>query len=182
MSQLKMEFRDFSTIPDIPVPENYVLRNYLEGDEAGLSRVYIAGDLGMETPELVREKLIEHPCFTPERMFVLEYDGEIVGTACAWANAQDSSKGYLHMVGVLDGHRGKHLGAFVTVATMKYHRGHGFTAQQLDTDDWREAAVKLYLDLGYVPVLVDDSHAARWRTLAAKLHRPKALAEAIDRA
>lgn len=182
MSQLKMEFRDLSTIPDIPVPDGYVLRNYREGDEAGLSRVYVAGDLGMETPELVREKLIEHPCFTPERIFVLEYDAEIVGTACAWANARDSSKGYLHMVGVLDGHRGKRLGALLTITTMIYHRDHGFTAQQLDTDDWREAAVKLYLDLGYVPVYIDDTHPGRWRTLAAKLHRPEALADAIDRA
>lgn len=182
MSQLKMEYPDLSVIPDIPVPGGYVLRNYRQDDEPGLSRVFVASDLGMETPERVREKLIQHPCFLPERMFVVEHQGGIVGTASAWANEQDPSKGYLHMVGVLDGHRGKRLGALVTVAALNYHRAHGFSAQQLDTDDWREAAVRLYLDLGYVPVYLDETHPTRWALLAEKLDRPQALLKAIKQA
>jgi mycothiol synthase len=176
-----MEHPDLSVLPDIPVPDGYILRNYQNGDEEGLCRVFAASDLGMETPERVREKLLNHPCFVPGRLFVVEKDDEIVGTASAWANAQDPSKGYLHMVGVLGGHRGKRLGALLTIAAMKYHRDLGFTAQQLDTDDWREAAVKLYLDLGYVPVYLDDSHPGRWEVLAAKLNRPQALEKALNR-
>ena len=176
-----MEYQDLSVIPDVPVPEGYILRTYRDGDETGLCRVFAAGDLGMETPDKVRESLLGHPCFVSGRLFVVEHKGEVVGTASAWSNAQEPAKGYLHMVGVLDGHRGKRLGALVTVATMKYHRDLGFSAQQLDTDDWREAAIKLYLDLGYVPVYLDDSHPGRWEALAAKLARPEAPAKALNR-
>ncbi|HQE83423.1 MAG TPA: GNAT family N-acetyltransferase [Candidatus Hydrogenedentes bacterium] len=181
MSQLKMEHPDLWLIPQIPVPDEYLLRNYREGDEAGLSRVFLSGKLGMETPGLVRESLTKHPCFTPERLFVVEYAGAIVGTASAWVNEYEPAKGYLHMVGVLERHRGKRLGALVTVAAMKYHRDLGFRAQQLNTDDWRESAVRLYLDLGFVPVYVDETHPGRWRTLATKLGRLGALQQAIEK-
>jgi len=179
LSQLKMEYRDLSEIPEVPVPEGYRVRHYREGDEAGLSRVFASGDLGMETPEQVREKLIEHPCFTPERLIVVERDGEIVATASAWVNETDPSKGYLHMVGVLDGHRGKRLGALVTAEALKYHRSKGFRAQQLNTDDFREAAIKLYLDFGFVPVCTDETHPGRWAVLADKLGRQGILDKAV---
>jgi hypothetical protein len=48
----------------------------------------------------------------------------------------------------------------------------GMKVIELRTDDWRLAAVKTYLDAGFLPVLLDDpesDHAARWDKVRADL-------------
>ncbi|HRK35843.1 MAG TPA: GNAT family N-acetyltransferase [Candidatus Hydrogenedentes bacterium] len=170
-----MEIRDLSNIPDIALPEGYTMRAYRDGDEEGLARIYAVSRLDKDTPAIVRADIMTEPCFTPERLFVVEYDGEIVGTASAWVTAQEPEAGYLHMLGVLEHHRGKGIGAALTCAAMKYSRDEGFTIQRLLTDDWREAAIRLYLDLGFDPLVSDRSHPARWATLSKRLRRPEAL-------
>lgn len=181
MLQLKMEKDDLANVPAIAVPEGYVLRTFRDGDEAALGRIYAASDLGMTTAEQVRANLVGKPCFKPERVFVVEYHGEPVGTASAWWEGNDPEVGYLHMVGLLPDHRGKQLGALLTVAAIGYTRNEGFTAQRLDTDDWRLPAIRLYLDLGYYPLYLDDTHPDRWAALTGKLGRPEALERARDR-
>lgn len=175
MSQLRMEKCDLDRVPDIPVPPGYALRNYRPGDEAGLARIYEASSLGTETAEKVRANMVEHPCFKPERLFVVEHETGLVGTASAWLRDDLPNSGYLHMVGLLPEHRGKRLGALVSVASIRYSRQEGFSRQSLDTDDWREAAVRLYLDLGFRPVMLDDTHPERWRVLGEKLGRTAVL-------
>jgi len=180
MSQLRMEKSDLDNVPVVTLPEGYVLRNYREGDEAALGRVYAASSLGCETAELVRERVIGRPCFTPARLFVIEYGGEPVGTGAAWLVEDDPGAGYLHMLGLLPEHRGKRLGAALTVAAIGYTRAEGFSRQQLDTDDWRVPAIRLYLNLGYYPIYWDDTHPARWEAVAKTLGRPAALVRAKD--
>ena len=179
MTQLRMEKDDLENVPHIPVPPGYLLRNYREGDEAGIGRVYAGASLGNETAEDVRRRIITHECFKPERLFVIEHAGELVGTSAAWIEAEaDPGVGYLHMIGVVPEHRGKRLGAILTIAAIRYSRSEGFTRQRLSTDDWRDAAICLYLDLGYYPLLVDEAHRARWEILARKLDHVSALARA----
>ena len=181
MSQLLMEKNDLDHVPRIPVPEGYTLRTFGEGEEAGLSRVYTAASLGNETAEDVRKNILQHPCFKPERLFIIEHSGTLAGTAGAWREPHDPDVGYLHMVGLLPGHRGKRLGAILIVAAIDYTRNEGFDRQRLLTDDDREPALRLYAGLGYRPVYADESHPERWRTVAEKLARPELLARAIDR-
>ena len=181
MSQLYMEKSDLGDVPDIPVPEGYLLRTFAPGDEPGLARIYDASQLGTETPDKVRSKILDDPRFTPERLFLLEQAGEPVGTAAAWVENNDPQAGYLHMVGLLPGHRGKRLGALLTVAAIKQTCSEGYAVQRLHTDDWREAAVRLYLDLGYYPVYAHRDHLARWQTLGMKFDRMPAVSRAQDR-
>lgn len=173
-----MEKGDLNNIPVIRLPDGYVLRNFSEGDEAGLSRVYTACGLGCDTPEAVRERIVRHPCFRPERVFIIERSGEIVGTAAAWLEGDDPGLGYLHMVGVLPEHRGKRLGAILSVAAIGHTMSEGFSRQRLKTDEWREAAVCLYLDLGFYPLISDETQPPRWEELARRLHRPDIIAHA----
>lgn len=180
MSQLRMEKSDLDNVSVVPLPEGYLLRNYRKGDEAGLGRIYAASSLGCETADLVRERVIGHPCFRPERLFVIEHAGELVGTGAAWLVEDDPGAGYLHMVGVLREYRGKRLGAALTVAAIGYTRAEGFSRQQLDTDDWRVPALRLYLDLGYYPLYWDDTHPERWEAVAKAVERPGALVRAKD--
>ncbi|MBI5093983.1 MAG: GNAT family N-acetyltransferase [Candidatus Hydrogenedentes bacterium] len=123
--------------------------------------------------------MTHHPCFKPERIFIVEYQDEIIGTAAAWIEPErDPGVGYLHMVGILPEHRGHHLGALLTVEAIRYTRHEGFAVQRLLTDDHREAAIRLYLDLGYYPLLTHESHAERWRALGEKLNRREAVSRA----
>jgi mycothiol synthase len=175
VSQLSMEKSDLDNVPEIPLPTGYLLRTFRDGDEAALGIVYDASGLGSATPEAVKTRMLDHPCFKPERIFVIEHDGQLVATAAAWVEGREPDVSYLHMVGVLPGHRGKRLGALVTVAAIRYARAEGFTQQRLLTDDGREPALRLYLDLGYYPLYRDDTHPGRWQAIAEKFNRPEIL-------
>lgn len=178
MSQLKMEKIGLSALPVIPIPDGYILRHFQPGDEAGLGKVYEVSELGNSTAEAVRRSILGHSCFCPERVFIVEHEGNVVGTAAAWLEPQEPDVAYLHMVGVLPEHRGKRLGKLLTVAAMAYSRDEGFDVQRLVTDDFRDGAIRLYLDLGYDPLLTDSTHRSRWERLAQRLNRP----DVLDRA
>jgi len=175
MSQLRMEKAGLTRIPDIALPPGYSLRTFRDGDEAGLARVYRDSRLDKDTIEVVRRDILGDPCFTPERVFVIEHAGEVVGTASAWLADGEPGAGYLHMLGVLDEHRGKRLGAALACAALRYTSGEGFDVQRLLTDDWRVPAIRLYLALGYDPLMMDRTHPARWAAIAKKFGQPDLL-------
>jgi ribosomal protein S18 acetylase RimI-like enzyme len=84
--------------------------------------------------------------------------------------------GSLHMVCALSEHRGQGLGRLVSLAALHYLRDHGFPCAILHTDDWRLAAIRSYLGLGFVPAYVDDpaaSHVVRWSVAFATLFGPR---------
>lgn len=169
LPQLRMEKQGLDPVPEVTVPEGYCLRTYRAGDQPALAVVYAACGLGCTTREEVQERLVLRPYFRPERVFVMEHRGCIVGTATAWEEASEPPCGYLHMVGVLPTHRGKGLGRALVVATQRRHHEEGFTVQRLDTDDVRLDALRLYLRLGYRPLMTHPSHAARWRDVMKRL-------------
>lgn len=171
-----MEKRGLSDIPDVPLPAGYSIRTYRPGDETALAGIYCVSKLEKDTPEIVRRDVLGDPCFRPERIFIAACDGCVVGTASAWVTEGEPDAGYLHMLGVLDEHRGKRLGAALTCACLRYTRDEGFDVQRLMTDDWREAAIRLYLDLGYDPLIMDRSHPMRWEAIGKRLGRGDVLA------
>ncbi|MCC6486194.1 MAG: GNAT family N-acetyltransferase, partial [Candidatus Hydrogenedentes bacterium] len=126
MSQLKMEKRGLDGLPEVTLPEGYTLRHFQPGDEEALARIYGEAELGSSTVEAVRRNVLAHPCFKPERILIVEYQGQPVGTASAWIEHTEPDVGYLHMVGVLSEHRGKHLGRILTLAALRYSRNEGF--------------------------------------------------------
>ncbi len=177
MSQLRMEKTGLSDVPELAVPEGYVMRSFREGDEASLARIYAVSRLDKDTVDIVRQDILEDPCFTPGRVFIAEHSGDIVGTASTWLAPDEPDAGYLHMVGVLDGHRGKRLGVALTCAALRFSRYEGFDIQRLMTDDWREDAIRLYIDLGFYPLITDPSHTMRWEAVGRRIGRP----DIIDR-
>ncbi|NUM55668.1 MAG: GNAT family N-acetyltransferase [Candidatus Hydrogenedentes bacterium] len=165
-----------SDIPDVPLPAGYSIRTFLDGDEAALAQIYAASRLDKDTVEAVRRDVLGDPCFKPERVFVAEFDGKAVGTGSAWITDGEPGVGYLHMLGVLNDHRGKRLGVALTCACLRYTRDEGLDTQRLMTDDWREDAIRLYLDLGYDPLIMDRSHPMRWEAIGKRLGRTDVLA------
>jgi len=178
MSQLCMEIDRLDSLPEIAVDSEYTIRTFESGDEPGLGRVYFASALNAESVEQVRSRLHAHPCFEPGRVFIAIENDCIVGTASAWRSVHDPDVGYLHMLGVLPDHRGKNLGAALTVETLRYTRNEGLPVQRLLTDDWRRPAIRLYLALGYDPIITDTAHEDRWQKIGLYLQQPDILARA----
>ena len=111
--------------------------------------------------------------FLPDGLYFATSHGTPVGTACAWREAVDEQEvGYVHMVGVVAEHTGHKLGKWVSLAVLTYFRDNGFISAMLDTDDFRIPAVKTYLNLGFVPVYVEDEQSERWRKIFEKLGLP----------
>lgn len=173
-----MELSDLSRLPRVPLPEGYNIRTFRAGDEAGLAAIFADGALGLDSVPAVQSAFLSDYPFRPERVFVAEYGEELVGTAAMWTSRSDPDHAYLHMVAVLTPHRGKYLGWALSTAAARHAAHEGYTTQRLFTDDFREAAIRLYLEMGYAPLYLDDTHPARWAAVLNKLKRPELLSRA----
>ncbi|MCS6861176.1 MAG: GNAT family N-acetyltransferase [Abditibacteriales bacterium] len=166
-----MRRSNLENLPDVVPPDGYALRTYQPGDEAAWGRIMDTG-IGQDwTVEKVRKELIERPQFAAEGLFFATYQGEPVGSACAWrASAEEKHTGIVHMVCVLPEHRGKRLGYVLTLQVLHWFREQGFAEAVLSTDDWRLSAIKAYLDLGFEPIYTEgEDHPKRWRVVGEKL-------------
>jgi mycothiol synthase len=170
MAQLRMKRPNLENLPAVVMPDGYELRTYQPGDEAAWGRIMDTG-IGKDwTVEKVWKELIERPQFEPDGLFFATYQGEPVGSTCAWrASAEEKHTGIVHMVCVLPEHRGHRLGYWLTLRVLHWFRERGFVESELSTDDWRLSAVKAYLDLDFEPIYVDEDHYPRWQVVAEKL-------------
>jgi mycothiol synthase len=167
-------------LPALEVPAGYGLRTFEPGDEGAWAAIMAsAGGIGREwTVERVRERMIDREQFEPAGMFFVTSDvdaGRPVASATAWrVTATERELGNVHMVCALESHRGRGLGRLVTLAVLHHLRERGFRRADLSTDAWRQAAIRCYLGLGFVPVYLPDpdgtdSHDVRWSAVFAEL-------------
>jgi mycothiol synthase len=101
-------------------------------------------------------------------MWVVAADNEAVATATARKTDQPNV-GYVHFVATHPDHRGRRLGSAVTVAVLREFEARGATEAMLTTDDYRLAAIKTYLRLGFQPDCTHESHPERWREVFSSL-------------
>ena len=147
---------------EIPkLPEGFSLRTYREGDWKGWVEACADG-LGTAdwTEKDFHEKMLAMEGLNPEGIFfIVDSAGQIAGTATGWLKPEH---GYVHMVGMRTDFRGKGLAKPLNAAVVKYLLEKGCDRIVLDTDDFRIPAIKVYLGLGFVPVLQDVDMRARW--------------------
>ncbi|MDE0084078.1 MAG: GNAT family N-acetyltransferase [Candidatus Poribacteria bacterium] len=172
--QLRMVRPNLDNLPKLELPDGYSLRSYQEGDEEHWANIISDSFGGRErTAEDTRNEITGRDVFVPDGLYFVTHQDIPVGTACAWRQSVDEKDvGYVHMVGVLGEHTGHKLGKWVSLAVLYYFRDHGFACSMLDTDDFRIPAIKTYLNLGFVPVYVDDTQPERWEKILKKLELP----------
>ena len=161
-------------LPALELPSGYGMRTYREGDEVHWARI-ISDSFGgrKRTAEDTRNEITGRDVFIPEGFYFATHQDNPVGTACAWRESVDEQDvGYVHMVGVVAEHTGHKLGKWVSLAVLTYFRDNGFKCSMLDTDDFRIPAVKTYLNLGFIPVYVEEGQIERWEQLFEKLGLP----------
>lgn len=170
--QLAMQRPQLTGLPEVALPPGYSIRGYRPGDAAHWERI-IASSFGLPLARFSFDRQMRaDPAFRPARVLFVTYQNAPVGTASAFRfPAVDRTGGSLHYVGVAEAHRGKKLGYWISTAAMKQMALEGWTSVTLRTDDFRLAAIKTYVDLGFGPLIMDDNQRQRWRDVFAALGR-----------
>lgn len=170
MDNLLMRRPDLENLPPItPLPAGYTLRTFQEDDLEPLA-VLLDAVFTEEawTPELVKERLVAAP--DVKKIFVIAQDDVLVATASARIDPERfPDSGYVHWVAVHPDHRGKGLGTLITLATLHEFVRMGCKDAVLETQDKRKEAIKLYMNLGFKPVHIHESHLLRWALIAEML-------------
>ena len=66
-------------------------------------------------------------------------------------------------------YRGRGLGRVISSATTRRLIEAGYRRIYLTTDDYRRAAIRIYLTLGYEPLVLDDRMKVRWQRVYEQL-------------
>ncbi len=160
---------NLADLPAIKLPDGYRLRHFQPGDEPAWEAI-ISASFEEKAAGTFQRRIGSQVAFRAERVKFVTFRGLPVATATAWHEAQyGPTVGYLHMVGTLPDHRGRHLGMWASVAALQQHAAEGFSSAVLQTDDFRHAAIRVYLKLGFTPLLVHENQRQRWRTVLGSL-------------
>ncbi len=171
--QLAMRRKNLEGLREQPLPEGYALRSYREGDAKAWCAIMNESIGSGWTHVRFRKEMLDPPQSDPAGLFFVTCGDIPIATACAWRDSvEERTIGRVHMLGALKAHRGKKLGRILTLRVLCYLKEHGFRSAELTTDDFRLSAIRIYLDFGFEPKLIHESHRARWAEVVAELGIP----------
>ncbi|MCY3895364.1 MAG: GNAT family N-acetyltransferase [Chloroflexi bacterium] len=168
-------------MPDAGVPAGYTLRPYREGDEVTLAAALQAvgfRDFGVDR---VLDTLADSDRRTGSAL--VEFEGGIVASTFASRMASDQvspvtgkpgepqRQGVLDYVATHPDHQGRGLGRATCTAVSRYLVAQGCEIVSLLTDDWRLPAIRLYLSLGFEPVMNREDMPERWSVVINELEK-----------
>ena len=148
------------------VPAGYCLRTFRPGDEASWLELLV-----VDFDDWHRQRL-DAFLGEPERRqgsHVIEHGGRIVAATFASRAATQPPTATVDYVVCAPAHRGRKLGLIACGAVTRYLGESGYDSISLLTDDWRLAAIKIYFDLGFKPVVNRIDMAARWEAVRQQL-------------
>jgi mycothiol synthase len=172
-AQLRMVWKDETPALSVAPPPGYRLRTYRPGDEARFFELMaLAGwpewHAGMLPAWQAR--------LLPGGWFLAVEEGSelMVATAMAYHDRKEFGRpgGEIGWIAADPAHWGKGLGLVVAAAATERHRREGYGDIHLYTEEFRLAALKSYLKLGYVPLLYTPEMAQRWRAICRQLDWP----------
>ena len=172
--QLRMVIDEASVsrLPDVPLPDGYVMRAYQNGDESSWAETLQTCGFKSWNDAEVRAYLEDAERRQGSR--VVEYNSRIVAATFASRTTGDTSntiapEGVLDFVVTHPDHRGKKLARATCTEVSKFFVYLGYKSVSLLTDDWRLPAIHVYLSLGFKPVMNRNDMPKRWATIYDKL-------------
>lgn len=184
MKQLMM-FRRAAPVPAIKLPEGWTIRSMKSGEE--MVWVDICGDEFWKPEEMTalerwQKTMGSDPGVLMDHVyFACDPTGRPMATASlrllnteqlAHYPPGEAGLGYLHYVAARPEARGLGAGSAVTAQVVLRGIELGLPDSILTTDDYRLAAIKSYLRLGWIPVLYDETMLARWQDILKILNQP----------
>lgn len=156
--------------PLIDVAAGYRLRQFEHGDHEQYAGLMAAA--GMDVPRF--EYWWDH--ILPDGFFVIEHEATGRLAAACFASHHPAPRhphaGNLGWLAADPVHRGKQLGRSVSAAvTARLIRG-GYRRIYLETHDFRLAAIRLYLRMGWVPLLYEEEMIDRWKLVCDRIDWP----------
>jgi glycosyltransferase involved in cell wall biosynthesis/ribosomal protein S18 acetylase RimI-like enzyme len=162
-TQLRMRRSLLSGLAPLELAAGFSIRPATESDLAAWAEL-MNGPMGYWDEGRARRELWgDQDVLEGGVQLLLDPRKQLVGSATAKRSGTDPSAGYLHMVFVAPELRGRGLGRAISLAALHRLINAGVDTAILETDDWRLAAIRTYLKLGFEPDLAADGHDARWR-------------------
>ena len=166
LPQLKMRCNWLDALPPVELPPSYSLSTLLERDEADwIDALNDTGQLGEWNREKARQWLEGERHVIKEGTFFITFADRPVATASTVDPGPGADRLELGWVSASPDHQAKGLGYQVCLAVMNYTHNLGYSETYLFTDDWRLPAIKTYLNLGFEPEIIHESHPARWKVV-----------------
>lgn len=157
-------------IPRFPLPAGYRYRYFDTQMDAKSWANVVTKTKEFPHVDKAMERFKEEflPCLTEakERIIFMETDcGEVVGTATAWFGLWDGIEvGRLHWVEIIPEYQGKQLGRPLITKAMQTLKAYHETAY-LKTQKSSQAAIHLYRQLGWYPLVIDEQEKQVWESL-----------------
>ena len=168
--QLEMVRPSTALVAAPPVPGGYLLRQFRAGDEAGYDDLFhlaFADEGGF--PEAL-ERALEGGFFVIEHLA----SGELVSSCQAWRGSimpRHPDAGNMGWLVTDPSHTRKGLGTIVAASATNRLAAEGYQRPCLGTEDFRIAAISIYLKLGWRPYVYREDMVPRWRSIFARLRR-----------
>jgi mycothiol synthase len=158
--QLRMGYRGLATLQAPRLPPGYDLRTFQPGDEEAWIALLNTGDFGeWDRVRLDRMLAGERASIPHDGIFFATHQGQSVGAACTFLYPDAAELGW---VVVHPDHRGYGLSLQLCRAVLAFSQARGYDYVYLKTEDFRLAAIKTYLRVGFEPEMVDPAHPAWW--------------------
>jgi len=166
--QLEMVWPSTVRVEVPPVPEGYLLRQFRAGDEAPYDDLFhlAFADEG-RFPEMLGHML-------KGGFFVIEHlrSGQLVSSCQTWRGSimfRHPEAGQMGWLVTDPSHAGKGLGSIVAACATNRLVEEGYQRPCLGTEDFRIAAISIYLKLGWRPYIYREDMVPRWRNIFAHL-------------
>ena len=168
--QLEMVRPSTARVEVPPVPEGYLLRQFRAGDEAKYDDLFHLAFADEGRFPQARERSLEGGFFVIEHLA----SGELVASGAARRGStmpRHPDAGQMGWLVTDPSHTRKGLGTIVAASATNRLAEEGYQRPCLGTEDFRLAAISIYVKLGWRPYLYREDLVPRWRDIFSRLGR-----------
>jgi mycothiol synthase len=168
--QLEMVRPSTAPVAVARVPPGYVLRQFRAGDEQPYDDLFhLAFEDEGRCPETLA-RMLEGGFFLVEHLA----SGQLVASCMAWhgsSSPRHPAAGQMGWLVTDPSHARQGLGTIVAACATNRLAEEGYARPYLGTEDFRIAAIAIYLRLGWRPYVYRDDMGPRWRAIFKKVGR-----------